>query len=351
MQKPKRFGRSVYVSCFDSMRESLSGLSHGLVFTSFHISEEFGPDYCGKAREMCRFLLERGYEIIGDVSKRTLEQFGSRDILSFAEEMGISILRLDYGFTDEEIRAIAGRTSIAVNASTQDQRLAWEIAGNGGSVYAIHNFYPRPETGLDEPFFQSVNQKLLDAGVKVLAFIPGDEALRGPVFAGLPTLEKHRGLPPYVCWADLCRPENRLYGVLTGDPGLSASQLSLIRDFSQSGILSVPAVLFKNSMGLYGRTFTIRPDSPSSLARLQESREYSSPGEEILPWNCGDRSKGSITMDNRLYGRYSGEIQLLKKDFPADERVNVIGHVQNGYELLLDGLERGGKIKLTLPDS
>lgn len=351
MQKPKRFGRSAYVSCFDSMRESLSGLSRGILFTSFHISEEFGPDYCEKAREMCRFLLKQGYEIIGDVSPKALEQFGSPDILSFAKEMGISILRLDYGFPADEIRSIAKQIPIAVNASTKDYRLACEIAGEGGSVYAIHNFYPRPETGLDEPFFQSTNQKLHDAGVRVLAFVPGDEALRGPVFSGLPTLEKHRGLPPYVCYADLCRPENRLYGILTGDPGLSAPQAALIEDYRHTGILSIPALLHPDSEGLYGCTFTVRPDSPSWLARLLESREYSSPGEEIAPCSCIARTKGSITMDNRLYGRYSGEIQLLNKDFPADERVNVIGHVPAGYELLYDCLERGGKIKLTRPSA
>ncbi|MEY8352449.1 MupG family TIM beta-alpha barrel fold protein [Lachnospiraceae bacterium 54-53] len=351
MQKPKQFGRSVYVNGFDSMRESLSGLSRGLVFTSFHISEEFGPDYCSKAREMCRFLVKQEYEIIGDVSKRTLEAFSSGDILTFAEEMGISILRLDYGFTAQEIRAIAGRIPVAVNASTRDHRLACEIAARGGSVYAIHNFYPRPETGLDEPFFRSVNQTLQDAGVKVLAFIPGDETLRGPVFAGLPTLEKHRGLPPYACWADLCRPENSLYGVLTGDPGISAAQLDLISDSSRSDILSIPAVLQEDHVRLYGQIFTIRPDSPSWLARFEESREYSSPGEEILPHGCHARTKGSITMDNRLYGRYSGEIQLLKKDFPADGRVNVIGHIPEDYDLLPDCLERGGRVKLVPPCS
>ena len=31
----------------------------------------------------------------------------------------------------------------------------------------------------------------------------GDGELRGPIHEGLPTLERHRGLPPSACFADL----------------------------------------------------------------------------------------------------------------------------------------------------
>lgn len=56
---------------------------------------------------------------------------------------------------------------------------------------------------------------------------------------------------------------------------------------------------------------------------------------------------GTITVDNDLYGRYSGEIQLLRDDFPGDERVNVIGHVAEKYLPLLDCIKRGGRFALT----
>lgn len=342
----KEFGRSVYISDFDDVRESLGELSPGFLFTSFHISEEFDEAYCGHARDMCRWLADKGFSIIGDVSPKTLERFGCSDAFTFASEMGLSVVRLDYGFSKEEIRSLARRMPVAVNASTPDYRLALEFSKEGAKVYAIHNFYPRPETGLDAEYFRRRNQELAAVGVRVLAFIPGDCLFRGPVFAGLPTLERHRGLAPYVCYCSLCVHEPELYGVLTGDGGLSPRQKALIEEYRETGIISVPAVLTPNGSALYERVFTVRPDSPERLARLEESREYGCFGKSILPDHCVVRSRGAITLDNLRYARYTGEVQIIRENLPADERVNVIGQVEEGYEELLDCIKGGSKLKL-----
>lgn len=54
-------------------------------------------------------------------------------------------------------------------------------------------------------------------------------------------------------------------------------------------------------------------------------------------------------MDNRLYGRYSGEIQLVRQDLPADGRVNVIGRVAPRYQLLMDCIQRGSRFCMVPP--
>ena len=46
------------------------------------------------------------------------------------------------------------------------------------------------------------------------------------------------------------------------------------------------------------------------------------------------------------YGRYSGEIQLVRADLPADEKVNVIGEVPAEYDLLLDCIKRGKTFRM-----
>ena len=51
-------------------------------------------------------------------------------------------------------------------------------------------------------------------------------------------------------------------------------------------------------------------------------------------------------MDNRNYGRYSGELMLIREDLPADGRVNVIGAVPENAWLLLDRIGRGTKFML-----
>ena len=52
-------------------------------------------------------------------------------------------------------------------------------------------------------------------------------------------------------------------------------------------------------------------------------------------------------MDNDGYGRYSGEVQLLRSDLPADSRVNVVGQVEAPWLLLTDCVSRGAKFVLT----
>ena len=82
------------------------------------------------------------------------------------------------------------------------------------------------------------------------------------------------------------------------------------------------------------------------LIRFQESRTYSCQGELVEPKNCTGRRRGTITVDNRNYGRYSGELMLIREDLPADHRVNVIGAVPENAWLLLDRIDRGAKFML-----
>ena len=95
--------------------------------------------------------------------------------------------------------------------------------------------------------------------------------------------------------------------------------------------------------------FTCRIDSPKWLVRFQESRVYSCQGQMTEPHNCKARTRGALTIDNLRYGRYSGEIMLVRSDLPADHRVNVIGQVPENARLLLDLIGRGAKFTLVRP--
>ena len=48
-----------------------------------------------------------------------------------------------------------------------------------------------------------------------------------------------------------------------------------------------------------------------------------------------------MTLDNRLAGRYAGEVEITLTDLPADPSVNVMGRVSEEERFLL-GLMRGG---------
>lgn len=343
-------GRSVYLTSFENQRPAFErgAGSSSPVFLSLHMSEEFSPGYCRRAEEACQWLSGQGYRVIGDVSVKTMEQFGEHDLASLADRLGLWALRIDYGLSEEETAALAKRLPIVLNASTVKAGEARRIAQGAVKVMAMHNFYPRPETGLDDAFFQETTGALRAAGLEVLAFIPGDTELRGPLHLGLPTLERHRGLPPSACFADLAL-NFGVENIFVGDPGLSAREEARIVRFCREGVLEVPARLEEPYRSLYGRIFTNRVDSPADLVRFAESRTYSCFGQRVEPDNCAPRKVGSVTLDNSRYDRYSGELQLTLADREADQRVNVIGRVEEDYLLLAGCIRRGAKFRLT-PD-
>lgn len=338
---------SIYVSAFEQQKPML--LAHAnndsYVFASFHISEEFNEEYAEKARSMCHWLKSNGYKIIGDVSAKTLSFFGCDDIITFAQKIGISVLRLDYGFSEEETIEISKKLPIALNASTVDFAAAQKITAANGKVFAMHNFYPRPETGLDNAVLKRKNAELSALGVQPLAFIPCDLIKRDPIFDGLPTLEAHRNIPPYCSFVDLA--ENySVNHIFAADICMSSQQLDLIDAYCNTGMIAVPAVLPEAYEWLYNKPFTVRIDSPSCAYRLQESREYSCQGDAVAPFNCTERCIGAITVDNVGYSRYSGEVQIIRAPLPQDNRINVIGCVASEYTSLISIINNGSKIKL-----
>ena len=340
-------GRSVYLESFAVQKPQLLAAAGQdvPVFLSLHISEEFSSDYCARAAELCGWLHAHGFRILADVSQKTVLQFGQPDLVALARELHLWALRIDYGFTVPEICTLAAQLPLVLNASVTAPADAARIAAAGPLVMAMHNFYPRPETGLDDDFFVQSTLALQHAGVRVLAFIPGDDLLRGPLREGLPTLERHRGVRPCAAYADMAlhfAPD----GIFVGDPGLSESERRRIERFAREDVLEIPARLAPEYESLYGRCFTCRPDSPAGLVRFQESREYSCVGSPAVPEPAQPRPCGTITMDNAYYGRYAGEIQLLRQDFAADARVNCIGRVDSRSLLLADCIRRGHRFCL-----
>lgn len=344
---PKSLGFSVYLSTYEGQRPALTPWkgSEAPVFLSLHISEEFDDTYCSRAQQICDQLAAEGFRIIADVSVKTVATFGEPDLSRLANRLHLWALRIDYGFSEEEIGELAEKMPIVLNASTTSVETAKRICARGREVYAMHNFYPRPETGLDREYLMETTRALQAAGLKVMAFIPGDEQLRGPIHQGLPTLEEHRDCLPSAAFADLA--ENfGMDEIFLADPGLSRKESERIRRYCEDRVIPIPATLNDGYEALYHKVFTNRIDSPSWMIRFQESRTYSCFGHAVKPDHCTLRSRGSITIDNSEYGRYSGEVQILRQDFPADSRVNVIGRVCEKAMLLMDLVPRGGRFVL-----
>ena len=86
--------------------------------------------------------------------------------------------------------------------------------------------------------------------------------------------------------------------------------------------------------------FTLRPDEAEEVLRAQNSRALFKE-MDIPPFTLKYLPQGTVTLDNRLAGRYAGEVEITLTDLPADPSVNVMGRVSEEERFLL-GLMRGG---------
>ena len=341
-------GYSVYISHFEQQKpmfETIDGKDK-FVFTSLHMKEEMSdPEaYRQKAFEILQFLKEKGFFIIGDVSPITLEVFNASSLEHFIELTNIDCLRLDYGFSNEELLSLAERYPVCFNASTVKPDVVRKLKELNTPVYACHNFYPRPETGLDDEQFCEINEDLFDLDIHTMAFIPGKDK-RKPIFEGLPTLERHRNLPAYVAFLDLIIKE-KINTVLVGDLTIDELDQEWIDHYLTYQEITIPVTFRSEYHHLYNKVFTIRSDSPLSLLRLTESRLMKWDKRLLLPSTQFERPIGTITVDNTGFGRYQGEIQILRVDRPKDPRINVIGQVDPNYLALLPIIPNRAKIRL-----
>lgn len=342
----EELGRSVYLSESEGISDA-PDLSSGVpVFVSLHRQEEMRDGWKEKVIRFCESMAKKNCSILADISRHTLEAMRVDSIRELCALLHLNAVRFDYGFTISEIRAASKETKVVLNASCIREEEMRELSGCTG-LSAMHNFYPRPETGLDEEYLKEQTELLHAYGFQVIAFIAGTGRKRGPIHEGLPTLEAHRYEPPLYACADLILK----YGidqVYVGDPELELSEQKRIERFLKEGVLEVPCILNKGYESLYDQVFTNRLDSPKGLIRAAESRAYSvSSNRMVKPEGMRPRWRGTITMDNENYLRYAGEIMILRTDHPQDARVNVIGTVRKNYIPILDLIERGAQFVLT----
>ena len=327
--------------------EKVSKLGFSSIFTSLHIPEDDPLLYKERLRQLGNWARKYDMELMADIAPPSLAHLGFD--WSHAEgllEWGVTGVRIDYGVADEIIVALSHKMKIALNASTLTKEGLAKLAGAGLQREAVemwHNFYPRPETGLDSVEFVKTNLWLKSEGLTVMAFIPGDGILRGPLHKGLPTLEEHRDMAPFEAYMHL-REEGAVDKILVGDISLSDDSLEQFRLFLQGGIrLRAKAFVEMGSMAVQ----TNRWDAARDCIRSMESRQYGLIGTHLLePTNTITRNKGSITVDNERYGRYRGELQITKRDLPADEKVNVVGRVINEDLGLLPYIKGGMKFQI-----
>lgn len=314
------------------------------IFTSLHIPEADYEKVTAQFKKVVEFSKGLGMKVIADISPLGF-QFLGMDNMDTAplKKMGIDVLRLDFGYSPNEIARFTNNEhgiKIEINASTVTERFFVELekhSPNHANLQACHNYYPRRNTGISEETFISKNEMIREKGLRITAFIPSLTGRRGPVYEGLPTLEKHREQDPYLSAKHLFA--LGADDVFFGDGMPSEEELEKVGALKEDGIElrtrsfdESPAARKYLSHPMYSN----RSDCAEDAVRAVEGRGLLGEGETVHAANCMNRKKGSITLDNSRYLRYMGELQILLRDLPADERVNVIGEVIEEDLFLLD---------------
>ncbi|MDD7305850.1 MAG: MupG family TIM beta-alpha barrel fold protein [Peptoniphilaceae bacterium] len=310
------------------------------IFTTCHMPE-YDFDVLKSLSNLFEICKANELELFADLDKNFYLK--NKKVLDRLLEEGLG-LRLDYGFSLADTISLSKNNKLAINASTlrQDDLIYLENNGvNKKNLILWHNFYPKKYSGLSKKFFTEKNEIFRNMGYKIYAFVSGNENLRPPMKEYLPTLEELRGMNPFVAYLKMLL-DFKIDCVFVSE-GLKDFDLSLINLYEEKSLIKIPVKILPNYKNLIGIEFTNRFDQSTYLIRAIESRKMDL---KVKAENTIFREIGSITLDNKEFKRYEGELNIVKRRLEKDIRVNVIGEVRDSYKELVNYIGPGGKFIL-----
>ena len=314
------------------------GIDH--VFSSAHINEATLDDSSlQKIIDECNKL---DFKLSLDASKDKMDLIDKIN--------NLYCLRLDYGFSDEDIIKMSNEKPyyLELNASTIKKDKLQKLINDGLNVNKVRlsfNFYPKLYTGHDIYFVKERTKELQDMGFYVSCFIPSLTSFRPPLYEGLPTVEMHRKQDLNLSIEELkaCG----INGIYFGDAYASKEELEILK-FHACDELIIDVVKYQNMPNLdfiLNNNYVIRPDYNNYLLRFSSSRLETL----IEPNNNVKRNLYDLTIDNKLFKRYNGELNICLQDLPADKRCNVIGKAILS-DIIVEKLKQGKRFKLHIKE-
>lgn len=381
-------GISIYFGLDNTREENMDlmkkayDLGYKRIFTSLHIPE---ANYEVLKSEVGEFLKEAKkleMDVVSDISPNTFKFLDLENMdLKGLKDIGISTIRIDFGYSDEEIAKMSKNQygiKIQMNASTLTEELLdnlKKLETDFSNIDALHNFYPRMGTGISVECMLKMNHILKENHIKICAFVQSNNRKRGPIKEGLPTLEDHRDI-------DISLAATELYAlgcddIFIGDSLPSDDELILLAhvknnildenkdlccfhkyennkddlkevsnyNLNEEIILRVDVLTNdKTSIRLLKEQYTSRIDEARDSIRAQESRLLLN-GDKIEEEFLSERKLGDITLDNIGYARYMGELEIILRDSKMDNRVNTVARVKKEDIHLLKKITGGKKFR------
>ncbi|WP_223590961.1 MupG family TIM beta-alpha barrel fold protein [Neobacillus bataviensis] len=305
------------------------------------------------------YCKELGMTVSADINDKVFNELGcTLNDLTALQKMGITKLRIDGGFTSEEIALLSKNKQsiqIEVNASMsssdnlngnaiREYRKFLEMIekeGNIGQLTACHNFFPLPDTALSLEDIRPINDLFAAYGVPVGGFVASQLSPKDLHYLGhgVCTIEKHRFLPCHIAMLELFA--NGFDDVLIGDSFADLSELTEMARCYKQDYIEIPVVFNQfvpqnTKMKIQELVLITRVDQPANLIRATDTR-----GMEVPPCYCAPRGKNTISVLNNRSAQYEGEIQISLKDLGQSVEHNVIGFVHPFANNLLPYLLAG----------
>ncbi|EHL71804.1 hypothetical protein HMPREF1014_03188 [Bacillus sp. 7_6_55CFAA_CT2] len=304
-------------------------------------------DQLGISYSDLSFFAELGADGIRlDVAPAVFDQLGiSYSDLSFFAELGADGIRLDVGFdglTEAKMTNNPYGLKIELNVSNDIAYLENILShqANKSALIGCHNFYPQKFTGLPYDYFIRCSERFKKHGIRSAAFITSHAANIGPwdINDGLCTLEEHRNLPIEVqakhLWAT-----GLIDDVIIGNAYASEEELeklgNLNRYMLQLKVHFVDEATEVEKRATLQELHVRRGDITEYMVRSTEVRkkykDYDFPVRESVL-----QERGQVVIGNNSFGKYKGELQIILKEMPIDERKNIVGTIAEEELFLLD---------------
>ncbi|WP_088042583.1 MupG family TIM beta-alpha barrel fold protein [Bacillus sp. EAC] len=317
--------------------------------------------------DILSYCKELGMTVSADMNDEVFNEFGCKlNDLTALQKMGITKLRIDGGFTSEEVAILSKNQQgiqIEINASMSSsdnhngnayrecrQFLETiEKDGNIGQLTACHNFFPLPDTALSLEDVRPINDLFASFGVPIGGFIASQLSPKDlhHLGHGVCTIEKHRFLPSQFAMLELFA--NGFHDVLIGDSFADLSELAEMARCYKQEFIEIPVVFNQFvpeniKMKIQESILLSRVDQPANLIRATDTR-----GMEVPPCYCAPRGMYTISVLNNRSAQYEGEVQISLKDLGQSVEHNVIGFVHPFAKDLLPYI-LAGKNKFRLVD-
>lgn len=361
MKKPE-LGISVYpqFTSLDDIKAQLkraAALGYTRLFTSLQL-DNLGfknsrldlDDY----RKLTHYAHSLNYIIHADINREIFKEIGATmDDLSLLKDFGIDVLRLDYGFSEEEIIQLSLNTNgVMIEDNPIDHDSVFSRAqsikdkGNPNQLRYCHNFFPLDDTGLDFNETESLTEEFKLMGYPCGIFITSQSspAYLSAYSHGVCSIEDQRYVPAHIAFQELRN--TQMYDVIFfGDVYPSLIDLEKVAEVNKHDYCTLEAYLESdlpiNQKELILKTLHAnRLDTPSHVLRSTQTRKKVS----VEPSNCTRRPFLTLTIENALAERYEGEMQIALKDLAPSILANCVGMIKPSCQRLLMQVKCSGII-------